>query len=1410
MTTDKLSLSYEEALFVETLAKKNPSQEIIVPNEVIEYIAERTPPDSIYEKLVFFLKRGQIIFFVIDLNQSTQFPKDSTGKHVIRYFDTDSKKNGLCIFNIHVTKSYFNAELKGSIQAQSELILKFYAERVFISPHNKTYHEFAQKKAKALTIHSKMGLYLDEQRQDLLDAAVSAGDQKYLFGLINSYDIRTDTDRIYIQAIYAAIDNLDKIYIETGRDLLAWYRYMLESKVKDKEQWEADAVLPEITSIIKNAVNRNGTKYGSAEVKIKKTLIYMDETTALDAEPLSKYNSNFVFPHYLKKDIKDSIVFMPRCNIELHDTLFRKEHIDIKEEDDSLNSFTKDIETLAFKENKLTENLKTGLVHTDGVIVIRKIIQRAQRIIEQRRACGDKRAVIIGILAPASAGKTTFSETLTYGCKVMGLNTGYVGCDSFLQPGNSFRYDYDECKDTYRNVHIWGPGIYNDVKAYRTIDYLKHGGLAEIPQDDHAKKGTGEVGPNLKVVISDGVFIGMEKELLEIIDIIVCLHITDETRLQGKEDRDNREESTHKNIHLLLDFAEKQFHETGDGIRKLIPERADFIWSRETQELCVRKDTEIQLRIWESLQMSLESRDTGELKELAAKYPIFSKGWLADGISHFSEEKQVILKSLINQWITKTHRAKKVVTLIPVGGRGSRFGPFSWTMLKPFYPLFGKSYFIHTVERAVGMGVPPKDIFLFIEEDMIEPAKLDLKKTGIVLPNENFIPEKYSLINGRNIVVEKASMFAMAAIYIRKLRGEDTVIVTERTDLVLPGRTPEERREIVSELSNAIDSSTTIAALEPTVGILGNPPLPEEKNAIINKKRSADLNKGYILPYAKEDIDPLVEDILSVNKFHEKPKTGEGDSGVETGEEIAGRYIKDGATYNGSYFIFRADYLLNMFSIVRTEDFQQLMQLCQCIGTDDESRITQEVYDYFCSDSDQAFENRKIYLSFEHAMMQILAPVKGEAIPQAGVAAASLGLGIAKNWIGSQGTLKAIWPQEKVKDNYLRAEAYGTVQNAIGSGVLDIEDTVKGCHILLAPTDKATRVHIFGTTNLAIAYEHRKKALIVVPISEAKTVGDITKEVLANAQIAGFAEPGSKTPFFARASAETATVGNNLTHMGNNGFGLILNSDNTIVYSEEGIVCISGLKDMVVMKIEEDGIENIYVYGAEAMEVAGRKLDMILNSKLQDDLVYVFDHDNTLAHANNPLNQPLSDMPLLLGQCIMEGARVCIASAKSLDERNQLMRTANDLISGALKELNCNEIEKSMENFELYLDKTATRYINQGGKLVADNQFHVGINNEQAATVKRILKEVLDIPEERIIDYPGSTQKQFKQTDSWGHLGHAVVYYHPEFNDVVKFLAKRYGWSEDEYLFESNPTDAVNNPTGKKTRRELAELIPRS
>ncbi|MDP3789406.1 MAG: hypothetical protein Q8R48_03275, partial [Candidatus Omnitrophota bacterium] len=333
-----------------------------------------------------------------------------------------------------------------------------------------------------------------------------------------------------------------------------------------------------------------------------------------------------------------------------------------------------------------------------------------------------------------------------------------------------------------------------------------------------------------------------------------------------------------------------------------------------------------------------------------------------------------------------------------------RFAPFGWAILKPFYPLFGKSHVTHAVERAIACGRSPQDIFFFIEDDMIPQAKAELQARGIAIPYENFIPEILGRDStGKEKALEKAAMFGMAAQHIAALRGPYTVMVFERSDLVLQGDTEEETRAIFGELGKAIDNATTAASLEPTIGILGNPPVEADRKAIVAGTLTPPSGKGYIFPFSLQEVDPLVQGVQAVNKFHEKPR----DNSVAQG------YIANDATYNGSYFIFSARSVLKGFEYTRPEEeFRQLMTYGTALSSENEAQARQTATDYFVHDTERR-------VPFEQGVAEKLAPVSGTPDQRLGLVVAPLGQSVAKNWVGSQGTLAAVWGSERSGSNYI-------------------------------------------------------------------------------------------------------------------------------------------------------------------------------------------------------------------------------------------------------------------------------------------------------------------------------------------------------------------------------------------------------
>ncbi|MFA5350183.1 MAG: type I phosphomannose isomerase catalytic subunit [Candidatus Omnitrophota bacterium] len=607
VNTNKFSLdhgTYNDKLLladlVNSLSLQGLSEEKPVNQDVIAYLRERSPPSgNVYDKLIFYLERSQIVFVADDLGTKTHFPR-ANGNHNsgIRYFEIiKQNKEGLPAYFLHITKAYYEAYLRDNTEAQARLILHFYVERILAPPYNMTRHQLACQKEIVLIEPSKKGLYLDETRQSILDQAIAENNYIFLFNLIHNYDIRKDPDRIHLQAIYAALSQIEEkvghFDIQAGKDLLSWHRYMLESDIRVRNNWKLTDIMLNISNIMRKGVE---------EGWIKKTLIYSNQSSDIYAGNYGEYHHEFFFPYSHENYNGNAIVFIPQCPIDLNSETFSWEELN------NDKAFAEEIKSyVAINKLTIKEDIERALnEYLDEVRVIHGILEKAKDMVKTRRASGDNRAVLIGVLGPAGAGKTTFSDLLTLTANVMALKSGYAGCDGYLHPGTvkdpkmgeqnprGFRFDlvkypYGE----YRNTYLWGPCIYNDTELWRVLNHLREGGKLIKSADLHAGKASEMVGPDLDILVSDGVFMGMDKELSNLVDIFVSIYVdtTEATRLQRKIGRDMNEGSTHKGTEIVLDFCEKQHHETKDGLKVLMEERADFIWLGAQRRLYARRSS---------------------------------------------------------------------------------------------------------------------------------------------------------------------------------------------------------------------------------------------------------------------------------------------------------------------------------------------------------------------------------------------------------------------------------------------------------------------------------------------------------------------------------------------------------------------------------------------------------------------------------------------------------------------------------------------------------------------------------------------------------------------------------------------------------------------------------------------------
>lgn len=218
---------------------------------------------------------------------------------------------------------------------------------------------------------------------------------------------------------------------------------------------------------------------------------------------------------------------------------------------------------------------------------------------------------------------------------------------------------------------------------------------------------------------------------------------------------------------------------------------------------------------------------------------------------------------------------------------------------------------------------------------------------------------------------------------------------------------------------------------------------------------------------------------------------------------------------------------------------------------------------------------------------------------------------------------------------------------------------------------------------------------------------------------------------------------------------------------------------------------------------------------------YLFDYDNTLAPANSLFAD--NTMPLLLAHVLNSGADVAVVTAKSLAERDGLLNQTNLAVREALATTNCKDTNTTMTHLRIYSDSGATLHVNNpAGELMRDSAYQRGFDATAVKRITRLLNQHIELPDERLITYPGSTGAQYALTDGWANLGHAIA--HPldtRFDAVpdasnadsltVKLLVKAYGWEESAYAFErtgGSPDKTGRAQLAARINPELAATVP--
>ncbi len=240
-------------------------------------------------------------------------------------------------------------------------------------------------------------------------------------------------------------------------------------------------------------------------------------------------------------------------------------------------------------------------------------------------------------------------------------------------------------------------------------------------------------------------------------------------------------------------------------------------------------------------------------------------------------------------------------TVIMAGGRGTRFWPLSTEdNPKQLLSLVGDTSLLQQTVARIAPLMPLEDIYVVTGESLVSATKWHLHD----LPSENIIAEPV----GRNTL----PCIGLAALYLRKWRGDDVVMVVLPADSVIQDQ---------QQFRNLLQYAESIAANDNVLITFGvTPTRPETGYGYIHIGATA---------HTADDFQAF-----QVRQFVEKPD-----------RETAGKYLESREyLWNSGMFVWRVDVVLNAIKTYQASIYQQLMEIDAAIGTASETEAISHAY----------------------------------------------------------------------------------------------------------------------------------------------------------------------------------------------------------------------------------------------------------------------------------------------------------------------------------------------------------------------------------------------------------------------------------------------------------------------------------
>jgi mannose-1-phosphate guanylyltransferase/uridine kinase len=797
---------------------------------------------------------------------------------------------------------------------------------------------------------------------------------------------------------------------------------------------------------------------------------------------------------------------------------------------------------------------------------------------------------ILSVIGPQGGGKSTCCQLLRIALRDADVNVDKLAIEKDMlargfRYAPRFEYLLRMNDDTTRTVlengeEMRGDGMYEWELIHAQLAAIREG--QEVYNPDSKDRIDYSA---VDVLIFDGPLTRHGMDLPGLIDFTVTLtEIESANRFSRRIARDVVHPGGKTDLESIAinDFAAKQFHQEfdiqrgdtlkadgSDVILRYGYDEADMLYYRDSSSFDIARyqvkqdilaqiqnvssDDSVQFEAAEAqivetlsgfITLLSSSEDdaviTANIRSLAGDFPIFSRGWLSQAMEGLDEINQGWITSAVEEIIAQTRlelqEPRRVVRVIPIGPAGTRGFPFStqgeYGIPKALNDFGGKTNLTDSIERA---GLGGKDVFMITTDEIVQKIRDAISGTYYDAP----VLSQPS--NANTLACVALTIAILAEEY-----GEDTVVSFMTTDHDFKD---------LDLLEKSLEDMEILAALEPTLSILGIK--PTEPNT----------NMGHII--RSDGVTTFVDNTYVVDSFREKPPL-----------EEAAQLNKQGALWNSGKGTGSISTWLRAFQEFAPDYYQKIQEIRETItkvkaengssaleALDDASvkAAIDEAYDYFG----------------QHAAHYIT--VLNDPVPENSL---SIGLGVVPYGSGwsDLGSLRGRWTNEVLdnNDNVVRAVKQENVTL----------DNVSGSNIILASGDTTIRIYVAGLKDIVVAYNDDIKTLVVVPILHDGNVKPIVNGLLDDSELRRFVQIDTpEIGLTSRVGISKEQSGTNTSYLANGGDVFMIESENVRVFAEGGLICGSNLSGITIIKFGDD----IYVYGSDYQADADAKLKEVLD-----------------------------------------------------------------------------------------------------------------------------------------------------------------------------------------------------------------------